>query len=155
MPCHPFSPPSISHPPWGNWVRQPASLSHSPLNDDADDGDEKGDDIQTLGTGLGSASSVSGCKRGTNSPNSACQARTCFLLSYPQNLKWPFLAPVPALRNGKEAAEVQQTSSWTGTRQICQVQIPTLLPAVWHRACCFASLSLHFSVRDMLILSTS
>lgn len=46
-----------------------------------------------------------------------CQARLCLLLSYPQNLKWSILAPVPALRNGKEAAGVQQTSPQTGTGQ--------------------------------------
>ena len=47
----------------------------------------------------------------------ACQAKPCFLLGCPQNLKWRVLAPVPALRNGKEAAGAQPTSPQTGTGQ--------------------------------------
>ena len=47
----------------------------------------------------------------------ACQAKPRFLLGCTQNLKWRALAPVPALRNGKEAAGVQHSSPQTGPGQ--------------------------------------
>ena len=47
----------------------------------------------------------------------ACQAKPHFLLGCTQNLKWRALAPVPALRNGKQAAGVQHSSPQTGPGQ--------------------------------------